>query len=404
MDDNSINTVPERADSAGYRMRILSALAISFVVLGHMNFTGDMTAAPKGPLTFGEWFPYYSFHLALFLFISGYFFTDLPEGRKFMPGLLRFAGKKARKLLLPCYIYTGLSLLLNGWLHTQGFTFGFSFTLSRWLLNPWTAPYTVTFSVADWYLPALFLAEIYFALLRAVFRRLIRRSLQRETALLAFTLAAGIGAVYWKETAALSGAAVVYLRSVVMLFFLQAGALYRRHLEARDTMKNSCYFPIVFIAQFLLILLCGSGSLTPGLFGLRNMGKSGAVFFAGGITGILLWLRVSAILASLPRRSRLVVFIGRNTKHIMAAHIFCWFLLNTLLNRLHALNPGSGLASGFSGVLYRTFMYYCSVGNPRMILLYYLAGMGLPLLGCFAVQSVRRRFTSRAGSLPDRTR
>ena len=57
MGENSINTVPERADSAGYRMRILSALAISFVVLGHMNFTGDMTAAPKGPLTFGEWFP-----------------------------------------------------------------------------------------------------------------------------------------------------------------------------------------------------------------------------------------------------------------------------------------------------------------------------------------------------------
>ena len=76
MDDNSINTVPERADSAGYRMRILSALAISFVVLGHMNFTGDMTAASKGPLTFGEWFPYYSFHLALFLS----FFPQLLQG------------------------------------------------------------------------------------------------------------------------------------------------------------------------------------------------------------------------------------------------------------------------------------------------------------------------------------
>ena len=195
---------------------------------------------------------------------------------------------------------------------------------------------------------------------------------------------------------------MVYLRSVVMLFFLQAGALYRRHLEAHDTLKSYWYFPIVFIAQFLLILLCGGDSLTPGLFGLRNMGKTGAMYFIGGITGIMLWLRVSAILASLPWRSRLVVFIGRNTKHIMAAHIFCWFLLNTLLDRLRALNPGSGLAAGFSGVLYRGFMYYCSIGNPRMILLYYLAGMGLPLLCCFLVQAVRRRFTSPAGSLPDR--
>jgi len=399
--ENSIQNVPECADSASYRMRILSVLAISFVVLGHMNFTGNMETTLREPLTFGGWFPYYSFHLALFLFISGYFFTDLPEGGKFLPGLLHFAGKKAWKLLVPYYIYTGLSLLLNGWLHTQGFAFGFSFTLSRWLLNPWISPYTVTFTVADWYLPALFLAELYFLLLRALFRKLIRRSLQREIALLAFTLAAGVGAVYWKETAALSGAAVVYLRSVVMLFFLQAGALYRRHLEAHDTLKSYWYFPIVFIAQFLLILLSGNDSLTPGLFGLRNMGKTGAVYFIGGITGIMLWLRISTILASLPWRSRLVTFIGKNTKTIMAAHIFCWFLLNTLLDRLHTLDSGGVLVSGFSGVLYRGFMYYCSIGNPRMILLYYLAGMGLPLLCCFLVQAVRRRFTSPKGSLPD---
>ena len=404
MDENSITETPKLAESAGYRMRILSALAISFVVLGHMNFTGNMKASLQEPLTFGGWFPYYSFHLALFLFISGYFFTDLPEGRKFLPGLLRFVGKKAWKFLLPYYVFTGLSLLLNGWLHTRGFTFGYSFTLSRWLLNPWVTPYTVTFSVADWYLPALFLAEICFVLLRALFRKLIRRSLPRETALLAFTLAAGMAAVYWKETAALSGAAVVYLRSVVMLFFLQAGAVYRRHLEAHDTLKSCWYFPAVFAAQLLLILLAGSGSLMPGLFGLRNMGKTGAVFFAGGITGILLWLRVSTLLASLPWRSRLLVFIGKNTKTVMAAHIFCWFLLNTLLFHLHKMNHNGILVSDFSRKWYHSFMYYCSIGNPRMILLYYLVGMGLPLLCCFIVQAVRRRITSQGGSLPDRTR
>lgn len=402
MDENSIAETPKLTETAGYRMRILSVLAISFVVLGHMNFTGDLSTTMQEPLTFGGWFPYYSFHMALFLFISGYFFTDLPEGRKFLPGLFRFVGKKAWKFLLPYYVFTGLSLLFNGWLHSQGFSFGYSFTFSRWLLNPWVTPYTVTFTVADWYLPALFLAEIYFVLLRAFFRKLIRRSLPRETALLAFTLAAGMAAVYWKETAALSGAAVVYLRSVVMLFFLQAGAVYRRHLEAHDMLKSCWYFPIVFAAQFLLILLSGNNSLTPGLFGLWNMGKTGAVFFIGGVTGILLWLRVSSLLASLPWRSRLVTFIGKNTKTVMITHIFCWFLLNTLLFHLHKMNHNGILVSDFSRKWYHSFMYYCSIGNPRMILLYYLVGMGLPLLCCFIVQAVRRRITIRGGSLPDR--
>ena len=115
------------ASSASYRMRVLSAIAISFVVLGHINFTGGMEVTLTEPMTFQGWFPYYSFHLPLFLFISGYFFRDLPEDGPLFPALLRFIGKKAGKLLVPYYIFSGLSLLVNTWLHTRALPSGIRF-------------------------------------------------------------------------------------------------------------------------------------------------------------------------------------------------------------------------------------------------------------------------------------
>ena len=381
---------PASAVNVSYRMRVLSAIAISFVVLGHINFTGSMEVTLTEPVTFQGWFPYYSFHLPLFLFISGYFFRDLPEDGTFFPALLRFIGKKAVKLLVPYYLFSGLSLLFNTWIHTRGFTFGDSFSLTGWLVSPWTEPYFVSFATPAWYLPALFLAEVCLLLLRTVCRWIVKRGLPREILLLALTLGAGVAAVYCKATASPSGTAVVYLRSVVMLFFMQAGALYRRHLEKHDTLKSPWYFLIVFIAQFLLIVLSSNSSLSPGLYELKGLGKTGCVYFIGGLTGLMLWLRVSTILASLPRQSNLLTFIGKNTKYIMGLHVFSWFLFNTLLNFLYTCNRRMTLVSGFSTRWYHGFLYYCHTENPRMILLYYIVGMALPLLVAWLVQSLFR--------------
>ena len=389
---------PVSAADASYRMRILSAIAITFVVLGHMNFyaKGQLEVTLTEPLTFHGWFPYYSFHLPLFLFISGYFFPDLPRGRSFLRALLRFVGKKAVRLLIPYYILSGLSLLAVSWLRLKGQTPWDAFSLANWLAAPWTRVCLISFSTPAWYLPALFLAEVFLLLLREAFRPLICRGLPREIVLLAVTLIAGVAAVFFKETAAPSETAVVYLRSVTMLFFMQAGALYRRHLEKRDTLKSCWYFLIVFVVQFLLIVLSGNSALSPELFALVNFGKTGVVYFIGGLTGVMLWLRVSALVASMPRRSRLLTFMGENTLYVMGLHAFSWFLLNSLLHLLHTRYPRLALLSGFSSTHYQT-LYYCCTKNPRMILLYCAVGIALPLLCAWLLRAVFRRLRRTAG-------
>ena len=65
---------------------LLSALAILMIVAGHAGY--DI-------LTVGGLFPYYSFHVPLFLFISGYFYRKEEEEKP-----LLYVKKKAKRLLL----------------------------------------------------------------------------------------------------------------------------------------------------------------------------------------------------------------------------------------------------------------------------------------------------------------
>ena len=370
-------------------------IAISFVILGHINFlkNGYIANNMTETGTFNGWFPYYSFHLPIFLFITGYYFRDFSKETGFFKNLGKFAGRKFIKLMVPYYIFSGLSLLAGTVIAGMGFTFSNRFSLSNWLLAPWVKPYIISFSTPAWYLTALFIAEIYFVLLRKL-TGFIKKETLREIIMLALTLVLGIGAVYLSSGADVSPAAIVYLRSVVMLFFIQLGLFYRKIPEQFDTLPSAGYFAIVFALQLLIIILSGSSRMSPGLYELLDFGRTGWLYFAAGITGIMLWLRISRLLAAIPKKSALIRFAGANTKYIMALHVFGWFLLNGLLEWLNNI-ADINLLRNFSSGWYHSYLYYACTEDPRMIVLYYLAGMTFSLLVAWAVQSIKSIFSKK---------
>ena len=63
----------EKASAKNLQFCILSAVGMILVVMGHVE---------EGMLTVGGLFPYYSFHIALFLFISGYFYREEEERKR----------------------------------------------------------------------------------------------------------------------------------------------------------------------------------------------------------------------------------------------------------------------------------------------------------------------------------
>ena len=224
-------------------------------------------------------------------------------------------------------------------------------------------------------------------------KKILKKESAAEVLLLVITLVLGAAACYVVYFLQPSEIAIVYLRSVVMLFFIQAGRLYRSCLEKYDTMPSRWYFIIVFALQLILLLISQNSELNFGLYSLVGFGRTGFLYFCAGITGILLWLRISRILDEIRKPGRLVRFIGRNTKYIMAFHLLGFFALNLLLLLMYNLGFAANILGRFNPEeLYADPFYYWYQGaGPRLIPLYFLAGMGVSLLLAWLIGLVKKR-------------
>ena len=97
----------EKATPKNMQFCILCALGMILVVMGHVD---------EGMLTVGGLFPYYSFHIALFVFISGYFYRAQAEER-----MGAWLVRKAGTLLLPYFAWNFLYGLLVCLMRARGF-------------------------------------------------------------------------------------------------------------------------------------------------------------------------------------------------------------------------------------------------------------------------------------------
>ena len=113
----------QRAEGKAVNMQfaLLSALGMFFVVDGHLN---------NSYLDIGGLFPYYSFHMPLFAFISGYFYRPGSEER-----IGEYARKKILRLLGPYMAYNLIYGIAAQFLHGAGFSFGGSLSFRSLFLE-----------------------------------------------------------------------------------------------------------------------------------------------------------------------------------------------------------------------------------------------------------------------------
>lgn len=70
---------------------LLAGMAMIMVVAGHLGYN---------IITVGDLFPYYSFHVPLFMFISGYFYRETSQEHP-----VAYVKKKVQRLLVPYFIW-----------------------------------------------------------------------------------------------------------------------------------------------------------------------------------------------------------------------------------------------------------------------------------------------------------
>lgn len=352
---------------------ILMAFGIVFVVCGHLG--SDI-------FTFGGLFPYYGFHVALFAFVSGYFYK--PEAAEH-PGTYLWG--KVKRLLLPYLVWNLLYGLLAALLRGNGFAFGEPVSFRTLFVEPFIGGHQFLLNFPAWFVPCLFLLETGNVLLRRLARVC---GLEREWLISLSSLLAGLAVVY---LAARGHVWTPYYKAAGRLLFLlpvfEFGQLYRRKLEKKDTMSNFRYFAVVLAIQlFLTVKYVG---LAYSVVWCSGFSQNPLVPYLTAFTGIAFWLRVARILTPALGGSRFFQYLGSHTYSVMMHHIGAFFLVKAFWGLCREAGLFGGLCADFDWLRFRTELeyYYVPGGIESLRLVYLAAGVLLPLGAALIFQRIQ---------------
>ena len=379
---------------------ILSALAIIMIVAGHVGYS---------IMTVGELFPYYSFHVPLFMFISGYFYNDSEEKHP-----LLYIKKKVRRLLVPYFIWNLVYGVIAWIMRGFGFAMGEGISFTTLFLSPFLHGYQFIYNYAAWFVPVLFVVEMMNLaarlLLSWIVRRIVgvpgsrdssqedeesHRSAVVDWLMLIGSLLVGM-AVVWL---AIDGHVWGYYKAPGKILFLfpcfQMGRFYRTKLEKHDTLGNIPYFVIVVGIQILLNLCCyGLAYSSVWCTGFAN---GPIIPYVTAVSGIAFWLRIARVLTPIVQDSKPVRYLGQNTYAVMMHHVMVFMLIKAVI-------AGIASSTGFCGdfdfeQFYTNIDYYYFVRGAEQFKMVYLAlGVVVPLGIQYGLSRIGKQIGSRIGS------
>lgn len=364
---------PQSAEKKGENltMRALYLIAIVFVVDGHTTLS-DM-------FDMDSLFRYYSFHLMLFAFGSGYFFSSRGS-------FLCDLGRRAKKMLLPLYIWNivyGIGAAALRWF--GGFEFGQPLSAYTLLLAPILDGEHFIWNLGSWFIFPLFLCQTIYALLDRA------SGCWKKNDYVSFLLCLIPGAVtaqlcYRSQSPVLP---LFLCRTLILLPGYAFGVLYKRKLEKFDTLPTLPYLTGIVI---LRALLCTSAeNLAYLLSNCTYFGCGAFGLYASALLAIAFYLRIARLLAPLIERSRVALYAARHTFDVMMHHYMGFFALNCVFLVINALGVG---AKDFSVHAFRTVQAYnyAPGARPEWNVLYLLAGFALSLGVAFAQEKILSRF------------
>lgn len=373
--------------------QILTGIAILLVVCGHLDLK---------VLTIGDLFPYYSFHVMIFLFVSGYFYKEEYEAKT-----LKYILRKAKHLLLPYFLWNIFYGILVTLLHRLGFGFGNDLSVKSLLIDTFVDGHQYMLNYASWFVPALFLIQIVNVLGRKILfllfdnplmkeRKTLRDWINRykEWIVLPITLLVGIATVYLAIGGHVWGYWKLPGRILFMLPVYEMGIFYKKILE-KHTLRipDVVMLVVVVVVQFILGKVCNG--LAFSAVWCSSFANGPIIPYVTTVTGIIFWYRISKMLTKFPKVSGVVAYIGDRSYSIMMHHVLGFFLLNTLFYCAYTLQWGAA----FSDFDVHSFRYsvdyvYWINDNPFTKWFYFAVGLAISFL-FYKLESTVRDIVTR---------
>lgn len=290
--------------------KALSAIGIILVICGHFDCQ---------VLSLNGLVPYDTFHMPLFMFISGYFFKEASCGD--INDVKSYIWRKTKHLLFPYlawnFVYGLFHHLMNGF-------FGFniaprSFNLYELFIEPFLLGDGFGYNVAAWFLMTLYLVEVIGCLAAWLLRKIFKDKWLITLTIGTFGIAL-IAAVKgqvdtvcaWGQHSEL---AISVLRTSYLLFWYVFAMFYRRYLEEYAKKVPT---PIVLIG--VLVAECVLSAMFQDyrtiVYHASFFNNVFVVFFAATI-GCWFWIRIAEIIAPILMRSKIAAYISDHTFSLM---------------------------------------------------------------------------------------
>lgn len=341
---------------------ILSFLGIVLVMMGHLNI---------GWLDFVGIFPYYSFHVLIFVFVSGYFYNPNDEKHVF-----KYIWRKFLRLMVPYYIWNIVYGLIAMMLRRGGFEIGEEFNLWNVFVAPIIGGHQFMYNAPAWFVPALFLLEVCNILARKILS-IVR--IRNEYFLFVLYLVLGIATVYLAKRGSVYDYYKIPGRLLIMTPIFGLGRLYNDRLEEKESrLPFYVVIPCLFIVNVLLTRW--QGGLGYSVVWVTGFAGSVVTPFITAITGIWLWLWISRILGKLTGfMSGIWNYLGAHTFSIMMHHLTMFMIVKAVFC---VLGRRIEMFSDFQVENFVSDIYYTYLpnGNAVWCILYLAAGIAGSLL------------------------
>ena len=348
---------------------VLSAIGI-FMVVDHHTFTAMNL--------FGDFIPYNSFFMPMFVFISGYF-NKVDSDTK----LLTYTWKKIKSLLFP---YLGICLLVlviqffMNLFKTETFESFPSGYLLYMLERVVTLGSPFALVTPMWFVITLFSLLLVYALLKKILGKIWNNFI-----MFALFVVLHLASIYLAKT--LDPESIYWfllpLKVFFFLPFLELGIIYRDHLERKHASlegggKIAILFALLVFNMIRTIYLPTAYDVA--FDTIDEMAGFTSPFIVtpliSSLVGILFWLTIADLIEKSVSGSKFINYMSCNTFWIMGLHIAFFNIFNCILMLIcKVVAP----LPYFSVETFRETEWYFWEINPNVKLAYVLIGILGPL-------------------------
>lgn len=352
-------------------MDIMLAFGIISVVMGH-NYVPPFLSLPA-----------YSFHMALFFFISGYFFKP----QYTLSEKLLWLKQKIYRLLIPFYLLNLVYLCIAHLLKLKGINIGSNTIYSFFVVSLVEVPLYQFYSPA-WFVGQLFLvhtlAQILYFRNNKLFQMLVLGSV------FVLTCFAIIQSNNYNSD-------ILYRLIIRTLFGLSFYFLGFLFFTYENDLKQIFMKPISLIVLYVIYVYINN-CFGPNTYELVWAKFNSSYFFTpilSSISAILILYIISNYISDRISDSGVIINIGRNTFSIMSFHLLFFFLVNYMfykfkliekinLTKVYYHVESTWIIYAIAGILgplllAKTYKKICKLLFPKQVVKkFYLIASNLP--------------------------